>query len=70
MKQKTLLLFQLFLAVFAFYALVNYPGSSRFLVPLACLVGMFVIAKVEPSLTERAGLQHGPGDDVGRRAET
>ena len=65
MKQKTLVLFQLFLAVFAFYALLKYPGNSRFLVSLACLVGMFVVAKIEMSLIE--GKNHeeeGQGNDM------
>jgi hypothetical protein len=47
MKQKTLLLFQLLLAVFAFYAVLKYSGNQRLVVPLFCLVGMFVMGKVE-----------------------
>jgi hypothetical protein len=62
MKQKTLLRFQLCLAAFAFYALLKYPGNSRFLVSLACLVVMFVVAKFETSLTE------GKNEEEGQRA--
>jgi hypothetical protein len=54
MKQKTLLLFQLLLAVYAFYAVLSYNGSPRLLVPLFCLIGMFVIAKIETILTDHA----------------
>jgi hypothetical protein len=50
MKQKTLLLFQLFLAVFAFYAVLKYSGNLRLCVPLACLLGMFCIGKLESRL--------------------
>ena len=54
MKQKTLLLFQLLLAVYAFYTVLNYTGNMRFIVPLFCLIGMFVISKVETAWTERS----------------
>jgi hypothetical protein len=66
MKGKTLLLFQLFLAVFAFYALLKYPGNIRFLVPLACLIGMFVLAKFETSLTQSKN--HGEGQSSDTRS--
>ncbi len=52
MKQKTLLLFQLLLAVFAFYSVLKYTGSQRLTVPLFCLLGMFVVGKVESMVTE------------------
>ena len=64
MKQKTLLLFQLCLAVFAFYALLKYPGNSRYLVSLACLVGMFVVAKVETSLMQDKDDEKGQRNDM------
>ena len=47
MKQKTLLLFQLFLAVFAVYAVLKYTGTQRLIVPLTCLITMFAVGKVE-----------------------
>ena len=53
MKQKTLLLFQLLLAVFAFYAVVKYRGNMRLIAPLFCLVGMFVVSKVETILSDK-----------------
>ena len=36
MKLKTLLLFQLFLLVFALYALLTLSGNQRYLVSLGC----------------------------------
>ena len=62
MKQKTLLLFQLLLAVFAFYAVLKYTGSQRLTVPLFCLLGMFVVSKVESMVTE--------GDDIKEQKKT
>jgi len=52
MKQKTMLLFQLFLAIFAFYSVIEYSGNQRLIVPLSCLFGMFVVGKVESRITE------------------
>ncbi|MFP3870616.1 MAG: hypothetical protein ACLFVT_07035 [Syntrophobacteria bacterium] len=54
MKQKTLLLFQLLLAVFAFYAVLEYSGNLRLLLPLFCLIGMFICGKIEGTITEGA----------------
>ena len=70
MKQKTLLLFQLFLLIFAFYVLLSHSGSQRLLVSLGCLVGMFVIGKVETSVTERGKLEKGKTNDMGKKNET
>ena len=53
MKQKTLLLFQLFLAVFAVYAVLKYSGNQRLYVPLTCLLTMFLVGKVETAVTEQ-----------------
>ena len=52
MKQKTLLLFQLLLAVFAFYSVLHYSGNQRLIVPLFCLFGMMVVGKVETLIIE------------------
>jgi len=70
MKQKTLLLFQLFLLIFAFYVLLSHSGSQRLLVSLGCLVGMFVIGKVETGVTERSKLEEGKSGDMGKKDET
>ncbi len=53
MKQKTLLLFQLFLAVFAVYAVLKYSGNQRLYIPLTCLFTMFLVGKVETAVTEK-----------------
>lgn len=52
MKQKTLLLFELFLAVFAFYAVWHYPGNLRLYVPLACLVSIFFVARIDSRISD------------------
>jgi hypothetical protein len=55
MKKKTLLLFQLLLAVFAFYSVLKYSGNQRLLVPLFCLFGMILVGKLENLLAEGDG---------------
>jgi hypothetical protein len=52
MKQKTLLLFQLLLAVYAFYSVVTYSGNLQLWAPLFCLIGMFIITKIEAKVTK------------------
>lgn len=70
MKQKTLLLFQLFLIIFALYSLLKYSGNQRWLVSLACLAGMFVVGKVETSLKERSKQKKDQSDDASKKDET
>ena len=53
MKQKTLLLFQLLLAVFSIYSVLKYSGNQRMIIPLTCLVAMFLVGKVETAVSER-----------------
>jgi hypothetical protein len=53
MKLKTLLLFQLLLAVFSIYSVLKYSGNQRMIIPLTCLVAMFLIGKVETAVAER-----------------
>jgi hypothetical protein len=53
MKQKTLLLFQLLLAVFSIYSVLKYSGNQRMTIPLTCLVAMFLVGKVETAVTEK-----------------
>jgi hypothetical protein len=69
MKQKTLLLFQLFLAVFAFYAVLKYSGNQRLIVAFFCLFGMFVVGKVETMVTEGDGKEEGKGRKTAKKAE-
>jgi hypothetical protein len=70
MKQKTLLLFQLFLLIFTCYALLKYSGNQRLLVSLACLVSMFAVGKVETTVRERSNQETGQGKDMRKKDET
>ena len=54
MKLKTLLLFQLLLLAFALYALLTFSGNQRYLLSLACLLGMLIIGKIEVGIKERS----------------
>ena len=45
MRRKTFLLFQLFLATFAAYAVMYNVPNDNLLVSLACLVTMFLLGK-------------------------
>ena len=53
MKRKTLLLFELFLVIFAIFALLNYPGYQKFLIALPCLVGALMTDKQASRVAER-----------------
>jgi hypothetical protein len=45
MRRMTLLLFQLFLAIFAGYAIMYDLPNKYLLVPLLCLAAMFLLGK-------------------------
>ena len=45
MRRMTLLLFQLFLAIFAGYAVMYDLPNEALVVPLLCLVAMFFLGK-------------------------
>jgi hypothetical protein len=45
MRRVTILLFQLFLAIFAGYAVMHDVPNENLLVPLTCLVTMFLLGK-------------------------
>jgi hypothetical protein len=45
MRRMTLLLFQLFLAIFAAYAVMYDVPNAYLLVPLFCLVAMFFLGR-------------------------
>ena len=47
MTEKTLPIFELFLAIFAIYALLDHTGNYHLLVPFFCLVGMFFVGREE-----------------------
>ena len=66
MKHKTFMLFELFLVVFAFYAMLKYTGSLRLFVPFVCLVTVLVAGKVETSLTDRSSKEDRQGNDRGK----
>lgn len=62
MKQKTLLLFQLLLALYAFYSVVTYTDNLQLLMPLFCLIGMFIISKIEARSTRGGAKGKAPSD--------
>jgi hypothetical protein len=73
MKQKTLLLFQLLLAVYAFYAVVTYTDKLQLWAPLLCLIGMFIISKIEGRVTrggtrEAVASEESKGESPGKKA--
>ena len=45
MRRMTILLFQLFLAIFAGYAVIYHVPIENLLVPLTCLVTIFFVLK-------------------------
>jgi hypothetical protein len=45
MRRMTVLLFQLFLAILASYAVIYHFPSENLLVPLTCLIAMFLLGK-------------------------
>lgn len=53
MRRMTLLLFQLFLAIFAGYAVLYDVPNEYLFVPLLCLICMFFLSKHEASSTRR-----------------
>ena len=52
MGRMTFLLFQLFLAIFAGYAVMHNVPNENLLVPLTCLVTMFLLGKHPQAQTE------------------
>ncbi len=69
MKQKALLLFQLFLLILAFFVLLNYSGNQRLLISLACLLSTFLVAKVETIFTERGKQDKDHVDEVEKKGD-
>jgi len=51
MRRMTLLLFQLFLAIFAGYAVLYDVPNEYLFVPLLCLICMFFLSRHEASST-------------------
>jgi hypothetical protein len=73
MKQKTLLLFQLLLAVYAFYSVMTYKDNLKLLTPLFCLIGMLVVSRIEARVTQHSSKaklhsDEGKGEAAARKA--
>ena len=45
-------LLQLFLVLFTFYAVVKYEGGMRVLVPIICLIAVFLLERLQARLKE------------------
>ncbi len=45
-------LFELFLVVFTFYAIIKYDGGMRVIVPILCLVAVFLFERLQGRLKE------------------
>ena len=45
-------LFELFLVVFTLYAVLKYEGGMRILVPIMCLVAVFLFERLQARLQE------------------
>ena len=43
-------LFELFLVLFTFYAIFKYEGDTRILVPILCLVAVFLFERLQGRL--------------------
>jgi hypothetical protein len=63
MKQKTLLLLQLLLAVYAFYSVLTYKDDLKLLMPLFCLIGMLVVSRIEGKVTQRSSKEKPQGEE-------
>jgi len=71
-----LLLFQLLLATFGIYGALKYSEMAKLYVPLACLLGMFFVGKLEKRLKvrqqedESAEREHGAPENKGDEFDT
>ena len=45
-------LFELFLVVFTFYAIIKYDGVMRVVVPIMCLVAVFLFERLQGRMKE------------------
>lgn len=45
-------LFELFLIMFTFYAILKYEGGMRILVPILCLIAVFLFERLQGRLKE------------------
>ncbi len=70
MTKKSLMIFELFMIVFAVFALLNYEGSQKLLIPLACLAGALLVDKRASTLANQKGKQLSHGRDLFENKET
>ena len=59
----TLLLFQLLLAIFGVYGALKYSGMATLYVPLACLLAMYFVTKLEQRLTTGEAEKESPEEE-------
>jgi len=45
-------LFELFLVLFTFYAILKYEGGMRIIVPILCLIAVFLFERLQGRLKE------------------
>jgi hypothetical protein len=45
-------LFELFLVLFTIYAILKYEGGTRILIPILCLVAVYLFEKIKGRLEE------------------
>ncbi len=55
--KNTLRLFQLLLAVFGFYVVVQYTGNSKYIIPLVCIVLIVIMDRFETAIIRNAEAQ-------------
>jgi len=47
-------LFELFLVIFSLYAILKYEGGMRILVPVMCLVAVFLFERLQASYRKKS----------------
>ena len=52
---KVYSLFELFLTVFAFYAILEFEGEMRIIIPSLCLFTSFLFGRLRTGLKEKEG---------------
>jgi hypothetical protein len=52
---KVYTLFELFLTAFAFYAILEFEGDMRFIIPSLCLFTSFLFGRLRRGLKEKEG---------------
>ena len=52
---KVYTLFELFITVFAFYAILEFEGDLRIIIPSLCLLTSFLFGRLRTGLKEKEG---------------